>query len=247
MIQFIRRFFRKTPADYLAMQRRQYDQLAERLIVEPGQIIGDEHVVGSWQAHDEWLDYDEFMFNMAMGGYALEFGCGPGRNLWWQQPRFSRIDGVDISLVNLKNARKFCGSFPSLYLTDGFDCGGAPHEFYDFAFSTICLQHICVWSIRNCILANLFQCLKPGGRLAIQMGYGIPSPQTVDYYAEYTEAKATNRACDVAISSPDQVQKDLEMIGFTNFEYWIRPVGPGDLHPNWIFFTAVKPLKAGNL
>jgi hypothetical protein len=55
------------------------------------------------------------------------------------------------------------------------------------------------------------------------------------------QAVGTNRACDVAIASSDEVRGDLEKIGFTNFESWVRPVGPGDLHPQWIFFTAIKP------
>ena len=32
----------------------------------------------------------------------------------------------------------------------------------------------------------------------------------------------------------------MKEIGFENFNYYIRPVGPGDGHPNWIFFNATK-------
>ena len=37
-----------------------------------------------------------------------------------------------------------------------------------------------------------------------------------------------------------EIKKDLENIDFKQFEHWIRPVGPGDDHSNWIFFTASK-------
>ena len=37
-----------------------------------------------------------------------------------------------------------------------------------------------------------------------------------------------------------QIEKDLLSIGFKNFKYYIRPTGPGDGHPNWIFFNAQK-------
>ena len=46
--------------------------------------------------------------------------------------------------------------------------------------------------------------------------------------------------CDTRVEDPDQIKNDLYKIGFNNFEHWIRPPGPGDNHPNWIFFTAVK-------
>ncbi len=102
-------------------------------------------------------------------------------------------------------------------------------------------QHICVHSIRVSIMRSMYDCLKPGGRLSLQMGYGVPSPQTVDYYADNVGAETTNRGCDTAVAQPEQPRADLDEIGFTNFEYWLRPTGPGDLHPQWIFFTAVKP------
>ena len=180
---------------------------------------------------------------------ALDFGCGPGRNLRRWSSFFARIDGVDISAGNLENARTFLDGTvpphkqPNLYLTAGNDCGAAAHEHYDFAFSTICLQHICVHSIRFSIFSHLFSCLKPGGRISIQMGFGVPSPHTVGYLEDHVVAAETNRACDVAISSPDEVKADFDRIGFESFESWIRPVGPGDFHPHWIYFTATRPRK----
>ena len=86
----------------------------------------------------------------------------------------------------------------------------------------------------------LFGRPRGGGRLSIQMGYGAGSPDTVPYEADFTTALTTNRGCDVEVRSPAQVERDLGAAGFTQFEYWIRPTGPGDTHPHWIFFTAVK-------
>jgi SAM-dependent methyltransferase len=156
------------------------------------------------------------------------------------------MDGVDISQQNLSNAQIYLTDLPTektpnLYLTNGMDCGAAPVNSYDFAMSTICLQHICVHDVRYSILKSLFTVLKPGGRISIQMGYGVPSPNTVGYYENHVTATDTNRALDAAVSSPDELKKDLEQIGFISFEHWIRPTGPGDIHPYWIFFTALKP------
>jgi ubiquinone/menaquinone biosynthesis C-methylase UbiE len=102
------------------------------------------------------------------------------------------------------------------------------------------MQHICVYKIRYNYFKEFYRVLKPGGHITIQMGYGTPSRMTVDYYDDYYDAKATNRGCDTNISDYKQLEKDLLSIGFKNFKYYIRPTGPGDCHPNWIFFNAQK-------
>jgi hypothetical protein len=101
-----------------------------------------------------------------------------------------------------------------------------------------------VHAVRLSIFQSLYRCLKEGGRLSVQMGFGVPSPKTVGYFDDAVDAIGTNRTLDTAIATPDEPRSDLEKIGFVDFEYWIRPVGPGDIHPNWIFFTAVKPKTA---
>lgn len=236
---------------YLRMQKRSYDLFASADKVVSGEIDGD-YVVGSWREHDQWPDYEDYLMQFVppdKSWVALEYGCGPGRNIRRWGHLFKRIDGVDISEVNLANARRFTSGIfdrenePQLYLTEGNNCGSAPRAAYDFAFSTICLQHICVHAVRFSIFQSLFECLKPGGRLSAQMGFGVPSPHTVGYYENHYQAVSTNRQCDVAVESPDQIAGDLKKIGFIEFQSWIRPVGPGDVHPNWIFFTARKPEK----
>lgn len=234
------------------MQRRTFELFAAADEVRPGEIVGD-YVAGSWRQHDEWPDYEAYLMKHVPrdGSWlAIEYGCGPGRNLRRWSDWFRRIDGVDISARNLENARCFLNGvvasekMPQLFLTEGRDCGPAPVDTYDFAFSTICLQHICVWEVRFAILSSLFRVLKPGGRLSVQMGFGSPSPATVPYHANYYGAHSTNRESDTEVASPDQIGDDLARIGYEGFEYWVRPVGPGDVHPSWIFFTAVKPVTA---
>jgi SAM-dependent methyltransferase len=233
---------------YLEMQRTFYQQSASQDLISPGNIEGD-HVVGSWALHNSWPDYADYLMNevpKTANWEAIEYGCGPGRNILRWSDLFARIDGVDISEQNLKNAKDFLGNalppekFPRLYLTTGDNCGAASSSAYDFAFSTICLQHICVHSVRLSILKDLFRCLRKGGIISVQMGYGVPSPMTVGYFDDHYSAEGTNRACDVAIESPGQIESDLLQIGFKDFRFHIRPVGPGDLHPNWIFFSATK-------
>jgi ubiquinone/menaquinone biosynthesis C-methylase UbiE len=228
---------------YTIMQKSSYENLAEQWNVN-----NLDPVVGSFNAHNIWSDY-EFLFkdidnfeNKKM----LDFGCGPGRNLVKYSSKFHRIDGVDIAEVNLRNAvlwikhNNIESQKHTLILCNGVDLSNIGNEEYDIVMSTICMQHICVYTIRFNYLKEFYRILKEGGHITIQMGYGTPSPSTVDYYDDYYDAQATNRSCDTNISDYKQIEKDLLSIGFKNFKYYIRPTGPGDCHPNWIFFNAQK-------
>lgn len=227
---------------YTKMQQNQYDDMARNWSIE-----NRDHVVGCFDSHNNWDDYNDFLFKDldTSNKYALDFGCGPGRNIVKFSDRFGKIDGVDISQINLDNAKIWCEKnsklSPTLYKNNGIDLSEIRTDKYDVVFSTICLQHICVHEIRFSILKEIFRVLNSGGYICCQMGFGTNHPFTVDYYANNYEAIATNSACDTRIESPDQIREDLEKIGFTDFSFDIRPVGPGDRHSNWIFFRAKKP------
>jgi ubiquinone/menaquinone biosynthesis C-methylase UbiE len=228
---------------YTLMQKKQYEKSASLWNVSKL-----DPVVGSFNAHNNWKDYD-FLFkdiDNLESKVVLDFGCGPGRNLVKYSNKFKQIDGIDIAEQNIKNALVWINynniemEKHNLYLCNGVDLNCINDETYDIVMSTICMQHICVYEIRLNYLKEFYRVLKPGGYVTIQMGYGVPSPATVDYYANYYDAKTTNRGCDTNISNYTQVEKDLLNIGFKNFNYYIRPTGPGDFHPNWIFFNAQK-------
>jgi len=228
---------------YTAMQKNQYENEARSW-----SLSNLNPVVGSFNAHNNWSDYD-FLFkdiDNCENKTVLDFGCGPGRNLVKFSKKFKQIHGVDIAEKNLENAllwikhNNINEENHKLILCNGVDLNTIKNEEYDIVMSTICMQHICVYNIRLNYLKEFYRVLKPGGYITIQMGYGTPSPLTVDYYDNYYEATGTNRACDTNISNYKQIEKDLLTIGFKNFNYYIRPTGPGDCHPNWIFFNAEK-------
>jgi len=199
-------------------------------------------VVGSFDEHNTFEPYSNLVRDLS--GLALDFGCGPGRNIVKYAKNFDRIDGVDIAQNNLNNAKMYIEhsglEVPNLYLCNGVDLSAIPDNTYDVVLSTICMQHICVHQIRYGYFQEFYRVLKPGGVISIQMGFGVPSPATVGYYDNNWEARGTNRACDTSIEDPYQLQNDLQDIGFTNFTYTITETGPGDCHPNWIFFKSHK-------
>lgn len=205
-------------------------------------------VVGSFDAHNAHPDYDLLFDGLdTRGKVALDFGCGPGRMIVKFAPLFSRIDGADIALENLMHAQTWalCHAVPqpTLWLSNGVDLGQIGDEQYDVVFSTICLQHIPVHEIRLNLFREFRRVLKPRGWFTAQMGYGATDdPRGRDYYANDYEAEHTNGLCDVNVTAPDQLAGDLTVCGFEfdTFRFEVRPTGPSDWHPNWIFFRAQK-------
>lgn len=228
---------------YTNMQKRTYDSDASRW-----SLAEKYWVIGGYETHNDWADYKLLFTGIPnlSSKKVLDFGCGPGRNLVKYSGVFERIDGVDISEVNLEKAKILIAdnlldvSKFTLYPCNGVDIANVPTASYDILMSTIAFQHICVHEIRLNYLKDFFRVIVPGGVLTMQMGFG-KSNYGVDYYANNYSALKTNGGCDTRVDSVEQIKSDLEKVGFVNFRHVIRPVGPGDSHPNWIFFQAEVP------
>lgn len=229
---------------YTMLQRCQYECEAQAWSPEPGRR---DLVVGSFDAHNAWEDYELLWAHSGDTTTlrALDLGCGPGRSIvrWWDH--FARIDGVDIAPTNLRNARSYIASVGhdpdavTLYESNGVDLANVPSDTYDLVFSTITLQHICVYAIRKQLIAEAIRVLKPGCWLSVQMGYG-KHPTAVGYYHEEWTARLTNSGCDTRVDNPRQLADDCEAAGCDEFRHIIRPTGPGDAHAAWIFWAARK-------
>ena len=170
---------------------------------------------------------------------ALEFGCGLGRNIALFGKRFKRIDGADISTKYISKCRQ---KFPNsnFYVTNGIRLNNIPAEAYDLVFSITVLQHIPIYDIRFNLLKEIYRVLKNGGWFSAQMGFGERG-SSVDYYENYFDAPNTNSACDVRVEKVDYIKKDLENIGFKNFEYKVVScIDTGDSHQYWIFFRGQR-------
>lgn len=227
---------------YTKMQKDFYDREASNWSIDKRNPV-----VGSFDAHNSWSGYRLLFEGLGDTSKSsmLDFGCGPGRNIVKYHDSFERIDGVDISQVNLDKARLWIeknGKFKNqrLFLCNGVDLSCIDSEQYDIVMSTIALQHICVHDIRLNYFREFFRVLKQGGTFTAQMGFGSGKKESVNYYENFYDAKSTNSWCDVRVESPDQLKTSLQQCGFTNFSFVIDKVGPGDNHNNWIFFRATK-------
>jgi SAM-dependent methyltransferase len=232
----------KTTKDYLEMQLTEYDKEATKWSLQD-----KNPVVGWYDNHNMNPDYDNLLFKGfdTSDKVAIEYGCGPGRNQIKFADRFKRVDGCDISPICIEKAKiniEDAGlELPKLYVCDGKSLP-VPDGSYDVVFSVICLQHICVHSIRYSIMSDIFRVLKPGGYFCAQMGFGVgDSPNTVGYYDDYTDAIQTNGWRDTRIDDEAFLKDDLDKIGFIDYRSDIVKADPRDQHPNWIWFQGRKP------
>lgn len=218
-------------------------------------------VVGSFDEHNEASCYDVMLEGFDTASMKmLDFGCGPARNIVKLAPKFSAIDGADISFKNLENAEAWIHeNFPQdekMFKEDQevhlFQCNGAnlseiASDQYDMVYSTIVLQHIPIHELRLRYFKEFLRVLKPGGWITLQMGFGRGPRSdsiTVDYHENEWGARETNGRRDVSIDDPEDLRKDIEdSAGFENFSYSMSHPIPKDsaTHTNWIYFRAQKP------
>ena len=180
-------------------------------------------IVGSILSLNEFFSECSFLFSTvedSRSKIALDFGCGPGRNLALYKDVFKRIDGVDISEVQLENAKKVAehnNISSNLYACNGYNLDEIENEVYDVVFSFITLQHICVYDIRRSYLEEFYRVLRPNGTLEFQMSMGPDDTRIgryVNYYDNCYEAEGTNGFMDVLVDSEEEIAKDLQEIGF---------------------------------
>lgn len=194
---------------FLDMQRSFYDD--ERVDV-------DKHIIG-YPEHNLLLPYETMilyrngdirypLFNKYITHdlKAIDYGCGPGRMVERMNEFIPRVDGVDISPRLIEIARKESKNGRSQFFVtkgDGMPLHDMFREHYDLVYSTLCLQHIPVRSLRKQIIHSCYDVLRRGGKAVFQMLFnfkGVIPDAHRDWFAEYTDAPATNSAHDVHIT-----------------------------------------------
>ncbi|MBA3670764.1 MAG: methyltransferase domain-containing protein [Gemmatimonadaceae bacterium] len=237
---------------YSAMQKTVYEARAR---TDPKAFV-----VGMYEWHERY-DYETELLRHGPGAdaVALDFGCGPGRMIRRMATRLARVDGVDIAEENLRAAREYCGDLPVppvLHLTAGRDLAEIPSATYDLVYSTICLQHIPVHSIRNALVAEMYRVLRPGGRLALQMAQGesvaavTARASSAEYPAHFagwgddaTSASDTNGLHDVVVTPGDHatIERELSAIGFRDVSFATTPPPHPTHYLEWLYLYATKP------
>ena len=227
---------------YLKMQSRYYEAKGGEW-----SLTNKDPVVGSYDKHNAYEPYDHWLFptDDYSDKVALEYGCGPARNLIRFHDRFKQIDGVDIGVANIEKAKVNLDhngiSGNRLMVCDGKSIP-CDDESYDVVFSVICLQHIAVFEIRDAIIKDIHRVLKPGGIFCFQMGYGgKPNGRpTAKYYDNVYTATRTNGGFDVSVDNDTVLNGHLEACGFGPNYMRVAEVGPGDDHANWVWAHAYK-------
>jgi len=207
--------------------------------------------VGNFEVHEAY-PYEEHLLQHFEGksGVALDFACGIGRMMKRMLGHFDVVDGVDISEENLGHAETYLSGAGiskdkySTFLSSGVGVNGL-NKTYDFIFSTIALQHICVYEVRRKIFEDLFAALKTGGSCCFQMGFGWDNK--THWFDNNYVSRTTNGGGDVSIPNLDHldaISKDFEKIGFKDVKYEFK-VSPhpehGDkYHPIWLFIHMNK-------
>jgi SAM-dependent methyltransferase len=250
----------KTEKDYLEMQKTSYNRWNSE------QEFKDQ-VVGNYDSQEKY-NYEKWLLNengelpffeSTENLYALDFGSGMGRMVKRMNKLFKRADGVDIG-DNLIQYSKENIPESNFWVTDGSSCGEAFKNHYDFAFSTICMQHICSHTVRMKIWKSIEECLRPGGRFCFQMMSFRDMDQVnmhLDIYEkaigrkprfarweeDHFEAKSTNSGHDVYILAEDfdKVIRDTSQI-FEDCKIYEHFLNEGKSSFNMLYITGKKSL-----
>jgi len=99
-----------------------------------------------------------FPDNKTEGLFHLDYACGPGHVLKWLKSFGFRQIGLDVSLVNLRNARKNTGC--SVICGDACNMPFA-NETFNLVTESSALHHILHW--KSALTESCRICRKPGG------------------------------------------------------------------------------------
>lgn len=230
---------------YNSMQKQQYKTYTESFAKSA------EICVGEFEAHETY-PYEQYLLEHYSGerGIALDFACGMGRMMNRFSTIFQTVDGVDLSSANVSYADRYLKENGNssekfnLYQSSGMGVEIGKTEHYDFIYSTIALQHICVYDIRLNIFKDLFTLLKPGGSCCFQMGFGWDNG--IHWFSNNFTARSTNSGADVSIphdSHLESIREDFEKIGFKSIKF-VKKLSPhptgNNYHPIWLFIHMEK-------
>lgn len=245
---FLNAIFRLLPETYGI---KKYNKMQRAIYTK---MIGDMEItknkcVGAFEEHERY-PYENYLLMNYHGKYgvALDFGCGMGRMIKRMYNYFEYVDGGDLMRENLNLARVYLGDEShqrtELFELDGIGCNIEVDKKYDFIYSTICMQHIAIHSIRKKIIQDMYGLLRPNGAISLQVGFGWDNG--VHWFDNEYAARSTNAGLDVSIPSIehlDRIKNELSNLGYENIKFERRPSPHPHLkeyHIEWLFIYAEK-------
>lgn len=227
--------------NYRDMQVREYNNYSETY------DSCKNRCVGNWEAHEAY-PYEKYLLENYSGKFnkALDFGCGMGRMVKRMLNHFKQVDGADLIEKNLGHAKQYLVddiSKVNLFQTDGVSCS-IPSGDYDFIYSTICLQHICVHETRFNIISDFYKLLTEKGEFCLQVGFGWDNG--IHWNSNVYEANSTNAGSDFCVPNEthfERIKQDLEKIGFKDISFTLKESPHPSFtnyHNQWLFIHAKK-------
>lgn len=222
------------------MQKENYKKFTENFLDTKNLCVGNFHAQESYP-------YKKYLLEHYKGNKskALDFACGMGRMMLHMSNEFKVVDGVDLNQNNLSFAKKYLSENNlsteryNLYLSDGLSVD-IPQKKYDFIYSTIALQHICVHKIRLNIIKDLYKHLNRDGAMCLQFGFGYDNG--IRYFDNFYSARGTNAAYDICIPNESylpNIKKEFYDLGFKKIQYEFKisphPQMGNIYHPIWLF------------
>ena len=178
---------RSAPADGLLESQRDWDELAG---LDPlWAVLTAPEWRDGWNRLDEFFatgdrEIGEVLERAASMGRprrtkrALDFGCGVGRLTRALAARFESCVGVDISLRMVDTASRLNADRPncSFVVNTAPDLGLFESESFDFAYSSLALQHVPSPTAAARYITDLVRIVRPDGLVVFQVPARIPWP-----------------------------------------------------------------------
>jgi SAM-dependent methyltransferase len=187
----------------------------------------DQHAADFWQGtkdHDVTQNYAAFLapFPDDKQLDILDFGCGPGRDVYYFKSLGHRPTGLDGSAEFCRMAREYTGC---PILQQRFLSLELPPASFDGVFANASLFHVPSRELPR-VLLELNAALRPGGILFISNPRGDGEGWSGLRYGHYMQI--------------DSSRNFLAAAGFAVLNYYYRPLGKPLHEQPWLAITAVK-------
>jgi SAM-dependent methyltransferase len=191
----------------------------------------EQNAADFWQGtkdHDVSQNYAAFLalFPTNKKLDILDFGCGPGRDVYYFQSLGHRPIGLDGSAEFCRMAREYTGC---PILQQRFLSLELPAAGFDGVFANASLFHVPSRELPR-VLSALNAALRPGGVLFISNPRGNGEGWSGLRYGHYMEI--------------DSSRAFLAAAGFKVVDSYYRPMGKPRHEQPWLAITAVKNCKA---